>query len=46
MTHQILTTATSFAEVDYIDLTFSDFYNGDYKETEGTVTNLKTGEVL
>ena len=36
---------TSFAEVDYIDLTFSDFYNGDYKETEGTVTNLKTGEI-
>lgn len=36
---------TSFAEVDYIDLTFSDFYNGDYKETSGTETNLKTGEI-
>ena len=35
---------TSFAEVDYMDLTFSDFYNGDYKETVGTETNLKTGE--
>jgi hypothetical protein len=36
---------TSFAEVDYMDLTFSDFYNGDYKETGGTETNLKTGEI-
>ena len=26
---------TSFEKIDYIDLTFSDFYNGDYKEIWG-----------
>ncbi len=36
---------TSFDEVDNMDLTFTDFYNGTYEETAGTETNLNTGEI-